>query len=145
MVSETPTTCHQSSAYEDMWFQKHPPPATPDDVFVIFALFVFRAAIISGTMMSWMTSPEKRVCWRNWSVAKWVPCSCTAWCSEIGPLTSLDAPLLHASYDVREPISRTRICTVIAESFVRDLIDFKRLVSHSISPKFSGKIPYVLS
>ena len=29
----------------------------------------------------------------------------TAWCSEIGPLTSLDAPELHASSDVREPIS----------------------------------------
>ena len=30
--------------------------------------------------------------------------SCTAWCSEIGSLTSLDAPELHASSDVREPI-----------------------------------------
>ena len=29
----------------------------------------------------------------------------TAWCSEIGSLTSLDAPELHASSDVREPIS----------------------------------------
>ena len=29
----------------------------------------------------------------------------TAWCSEIGPLRSLDAPELHASRDVREPIS----------------------------------------
>ena len=31
--------------------------------------------------------------------------SSTAWCSEIGSLTSLDAPELHASIDVREPIS----------------------------------------
>ena len=30
---------------------------------------------------------------------------CTAWCSEIGSLTSLDAPELHAFSDVREPIS----------------------------------------
>ena len=30
---------------------------------------------------------------------------CTAWCSEIGSLTLLDAPELHASSDVREPIS----------------------------------------
>ena len=30
---------------------------------------------------------------------------CTVWCSEIGSLTSLDAPELHASSDVREPIS----------------------------------------
>ena len=30
---------------------------------------------------------------------------CTAWCSEIGSLTSLDAPELHASGDVNEPIS----------------------------------------
>ena len=29
---------------------------------------------------------------------------CTAWCSEIGSLTSLDAPELHASSDVREAI-----------------------------------------
>ena len=29
----------------------------------------------------------------------------TAWCSEIGSPTSLDAPELHASNDVREPIS----------------------------------------
>ena len=29
----------------------------------------------------------------------------TAWCSEIGSLTSLDAPELHAASDVREPIS----------------------------------------
>ena len=29
----------------------------------------------------------------------------TAWCSEIGSLTSLDAPELHSSSDVREPIS----------------------------------------
>ena len=29
--------------------------------------------------------------------------------------------------------------------FSQTLFDFKRLVSHSISPKFSGKIPYVLS
>ena len=28
----------------------------------------------------------------------------TAWCSEIGSLTSLTAPELHASSDVREPI-----------------------------------------
>ena len=31
--------------------------------------------------------------------------SCTAWCSEIGSLQSSDAPELHASSDVREPIS----------------------------------------
>ena len=30
---------------------------------------------------------------------------CTAWCSEIGSLMSLNAPELHASSDVREPIS----------------------------------------
>ena len=30
----------------------------------------------------------------------------TAWCSEIGSLRSLDAPELHASSDVREPISQ---------------------------------------
>ena len=30
---------------------------------------------------------------------------CTAWCSEIGSLASLDAPEVHASSDVREPIS----------------------------------------
>ena len=29
--------------------------------------------------------------------------------------------------------------------FSQTLFDFKRLVSHSISPKFSGKIPFVLS
>ena len=29
----------------------------------------------------------------------------TAWCSEIGPLRSQDAPELHASHDVGEPIS----------------------------------------
>ena len=28
----------------------------------------------------------------------------TAWCSEIGSLTSLDAPEFHASGDLREPI-----------------------------------------
>ena len=31
--------------------------------------------------------------------------ACTAWCSEIGSLRSLDAPELHAYSDVREPIS----------------------------------------
>ena len=31
--------------------------------------------------------------------------TCTAWCSEIGSLWSLDAPDLHAPSDVREPIS----------------------------------------
>ena len=30
---------------------------------------------------------------------------CTAWCSEIGSLRSLNAPELHASGDAREPIS----------------------------------------
>ena len=32
-------------------------------------------------------------------------CVCTARCSEIGSLASLDAPECHASSDVREPIS----------------------------------------
>ena len=32
-----------------------------------------------------------------------------------------------------------------SEIFFQTLFDFKRLVSHSISPKYSGKIPYVLS
>ena len=31
--------------------------------------------------------------------------NCTAWCSEMGSLTSLDVPELHASGDIREPIS----------------------------------------
>ena len=35
--------------------------------------------------------------------------------------------------------------TVHSEIFSQTLFDFKRMVSHSISPKFSGKIPYVLS
>ena len=35
--------------------------------------------------------------------------------------------------------------TVHSEIFSQILFDFKRMVSHSISPKFSGKIPYVLS
>ena len=34
-----------------------------------------------------------------------VSCKSTAWCSEIGSLWLLDAPELHASSDVREPIS----------------------------------------
>ena len=33
----------------------------------------------------------------------------------------------------------------IQKFFSQTLFDFKRMVSHSISPKFSGKIPYVLS
>ena len=33
----------------------------------------------------------------------------------------------------------------IQNFFSQTLFDFKRMVSHSISPKFSGKIPYVLS
>ena len=33
----------------------------------------------------------------------------------------------------------------IQKFFFQTLFDFKRMVSHSISPKFSGKIPYVLS
>ena len=33
----------------------------------------------------------------------------TAWCSEIGSVTSLIAPELHASCDVREPIHFTRL------------------------------------
>ena len=33
-----------------------------------------------------------------------VICPITAWCSEVGSLTSLDAPELHVSSDVREPI-----------------------------------------
>ena len=32
-------------------------------------------------------------------------CLCTTGCSEIGSLTSLDAPEFHASSNVREPIS----------------------------------------
>ena len=35
--------------------------------------------------------------------------------------------------------------TVHSEIFSQTLFDFKRMVSHSISPKSSGKIPYVLS
>ena len=35
--------------------------------------------------------------------------------------------------------------TVHSEISSQILFDFKRMVSHSISPKFSGKIPYVLS
>ena len=39
-----------------------------------------------------------------------------------------------------------RVCnTVHSEIFSQILFDFKRMVSHSISPKFSGNIPYVLS
>ena len=37
------------------------------------------------------------------------------------------------------------ITTVHSEFFSQILFDLKRMVSHSISPKFSGKIPYVLS
>ena len=37
------------------------------------------------------------------------------------------------------------IATVHSEIFSQILFDFKRMVSYSISPKFSGKIPYVLS
>ena len=33
----------------------------------------------------------------------------------------------------------------IQKFFSQTLFDFKRMVSHSISPKLSGKIPYVLS
>ena len=37
--------------------------------------------------------------------AEYINGACAAWCSEIGSLTSLDAPEFHASSDVREPIS----------------------------------------
>ena len=35
--------------------------------------------------------------------------------------------------------------TVHSEIFSQTLFDFKRMVSNSIFPKFSGKIPYILS
>ena len=41
--------------------------------------------------------------------------------------------------------SWSKMRTVHSEIFFPNLFDFKRMVSHSISPKFSGKIPYVLS
>ena len=37
------------------------------------------------------------------------------------------------------------VATVHSEIFSQILFDFIRMVSHSIFPKFSGKIPYVLS
>ena len=39
----------------------------------------------------------------------WSLKNCTAWCSEIGSLRSLDGPELHASSDVREPIHCTSL------------------------------------
>ena len=48
-----------------------------------------------------------------------------------------------------EIFTRTEISAItvqcIQKFFSQTLFDFKRMVSHSISPKFSGKIPYVLS
>ena len=41
--------------------------------------------------------------------------------------------------------NRVNCTTVHSEIFSQTFFDFKRMVSHSISPKFSGKIPYVLS
>ena len=38
---------------------------------------------------------------------------CTAWCSEIGSLASLDAPEVHASSDAREPISLHQAVRVV--------------------------------
>ena len=38
-----------------------------------------------------------------------------------------------------------RLVQCIQKFFSQILFDFKRMVSYSISPKFSGKIPYVLS
>ena len=53
------------------------------------------------------------------------------------------------SYNTEESPSpfvlKKQINTVHSEIFSQTLFDFKRMVSHSISPKFSGKIPYVLS
>ena len=41
----------------------------------------------------------------DWVQVRSLHNECTAWCSEIGSLRSLDAPELHAYSDVREPIS----------------------------------------
>ena len=51
--------------------------------------------------------------------------------------TQLQRVLDIESFDV--------VPTVHSEFFSQILFDFIRMVSHSISPKFSGKIPYVLS
>ena len=46
---------------------------------------------------------EKKGCFISLQYAWFV--LCTAWCNEIGSLMLLDAPELHASSEVREPIS----------------------------------------
>ena len=69
----------------------------------------FDPGMVEKGVLTWRLMP-----WRKWSrsmylrsllalISPW----CTVWCSEIGSLTSLDAPSLglHASSDVREPIS----------------------------------------
>ena len=40
---------------------------------------------------------------------------------------------------------KKNVVQCIQKFFSQILFDFKRMVSYSISPKFSGKIPYVLS
>ena len=42
----------------------------------------------------------------------------TSWCSEIGSLASPDAPELHASSDVREPISLHQAVQNVASDFL---------------------------
>ena len=48
----------------------------------------------------------------NWFHALHIDWLCTVWCNEVGSLTSLDACELHASSDVREPISLHQTSTV---------------------------------
>ena len=70
-------------------------------------------------------------------------CVCTVWCSEIGSLQSRDAPELHSSSDVREPISLHRaVCVYVyhhQECPIR-LGKFSRMRNHSISKTATAEL-----
>ena len=76
-------------------------------------LFVFIGSKNFGTIRNWISYENFRITLHCW-ISSCYPLytfpsasfsACTVWCSEIGSLTSLGAPELHASSDVRESIS----------------------------------------
>ena len=61
------------------------------------------SAVLLGSQV--MTSRPSHIACKHIQTGFKLEAVCTVWCIEIGALTSLDAPELHASADVRKPIS----------------------------------------
>ena len=70
--------------------------------------------------------------------------TCTAWCSEIGSLTSLNAPELHSSSDIREPISLHQAVLPTGYTLSTATFTLERYITQSTSNLVLSSIHQIL-